>query len=292
MEIGAGPDAGSAAQTPSGTSSFFVAFRVLPPERRSALSAVYGFCRRADDAVDDAPNAAEAGRRLEVVADELERTLAGDADPALVPLRAAIQRFDLPREPFDDLIDGCSWDIECRTYDDTEALREYCYRVASTVGLLCVRIFGCSGTSCDRYARELGVALQWTNILRDIGADHDRGRVYLPRDALATHGLDGVPLDTLDTDGRRRLDELIHEQCDYARSCFSLAASLRPESELPRLLAAEIMGAVYFDLLRRVERAGVGVLDRRVRVPNGRRAWIALRLLAARTIGGEARGVR
>lgn len=268
------------ARSPSGGSNFFVAFRVLSAERRRAIRAVYGFFRRADDAVDDAPDPGSARRALDGVARRLERSFGesgGDGDDA--ELRWSIRRFDLPRRPFEELLEGVSWDIEGRRYDDREALREYCYRVASTVGLVCVRIFGCRFGEGDGYARELGVALQWTNILRDVAHDLARGRIYLPADALGRHDLDAQALSRPDAGARRRIAALVREEAGYARGCFAEAQRLRPRSDDCDLLAAEIMAGVYRELLGRVERAGDGVLDRRLRVPTLRRGWIAARLL-------------
>lgn len=273
---------------PAQKSSFFVAFRVLPPERREAITAVYGFCRRADDAVDLTPDPAQARRRLDGVARELDRLFDGGSDAGSDPLARAIRRFDLPRRPFDDLIEGCAWDIENRRYQDIEDLRQYCYRVASTVGLLCVRIFGCERDTCDAYAMELGVALQWTNILRDIGVDSRRGRTYLPRAALERNHLLDSALHCLDEQARSRLDVLIRDECHYVKRCFAKAERLCPQSERPKLLAAEIMGGVYRDLLRRIEKAGARVVDRRIRVPTPRRAWIAIVLAARWRLGGWA----
>lgn len=274
---------------PSGTSNFFIAFRVLSPERRQAIEAVYGFCRRADDAVDAAPDPAEARRALARVAEGLERAFS-ERDPGpdgeVLALRRAVRRFDLPRRPFADLLDGVSWDIDGRRYADTAELREYCYRVASTVGLLCVRIFGCRDGAGDDYARELGVALQWTNILRDVGQDLAQGRIYLPTSALRRHRLSQRDLAEPDAAARARLRALILEEARYARLCFAAAHRALPAEERSRVLAAEIMAGVYRRLLRRVERAGDRVLDRRIRVSAMERGWIAARLLARHRFGG------
>jgi phytoene synthase len=273
----------------SGTSNFFVAFRVLSPERRRAIESVYGFCRRADDAVDAAPDPASARRALGQVAEDLDRAFAGKAaDAATEELSRVIRRFDLPRRPFSDLLDGVSWDIDARRYDDTVALREYCYRVASTVGLLCVRIFGCRDGAGDEYARELGVALQWTNILRDVGQDLAAGRVYLPTASLRRHRLSDRDLSRPDAAARRRFRALVREEARYAKLCFAEARRALPPQERSKVLAAEIMAGVYRRLLHRVERAGDGVLDRKVRVSAVERGWIAARLLARHRITGWA----
>jgi phytoene synthase len=273
----------------SGTSNFFIAFRVLAPERRRAIEAVYGFCRRADDAVDATADASTARAALERVAESLERAFgAGEDQRPVLELRRAIRRFDLPRRPFDDLLEGVSWDIEGRRYRDTAALREYCYRVASTVGLLCVRIFGCRDGAGDDYARELGVALQWTNILRDVAQDLSQGRIYLPERSLRRHRLSGRDLGDPDPAARPRVAALIREEARYARLCFAEARRVLPRSERSKVLAAEIMAGVYRSLLRRIERAGDGILDRRIRVPAVERGWIAARLLARHRVTGWA----
>jgi phytoene synthase len=279
--------------TPQASSNFFVAFRVLSPERRKAIRAVYGFCRRADDAVDQAPDGRVGRLALDRVVAELDRLFAtapprGPSDP----LREAVERFSLPRKPFDDLLEGVSWDLEGRRYDSVEDLRQYCYRVASTVGLLCVRIFGCRGESCDPYARELGVALQWTNILRDIGSDLARGRVYLPSSALAGHGLTPDDLTSRDPAVRDRIAALVRREAAYARHCFAEAERVRPVAERPKLLAAEIMAGVYRQLLHAVERAGDRVLSGRITVSGPRRGWIALRLLLGHRLAYGFRGSR
>jgi phytoene synthase len=260
-------------------SNFFIAFRALPPEGRRAIKAVYSFCRRADDAVDETGSEPEARRALKQVGEELESAFAGHGD---ADLAWAIERYALPREPFDDLLEGCSWDIERRRYEERADLREYCRRVASTVGLLCVRIFGCSAGSCDAYAQELGVAMQWTNILRDVGEDLSRDRIYLTGAAMKRHRLTEDDLRRGESGARARLTALIREEAAYARERYAEAERLLPSEERHRVMAGEIMAAIYKNLLSRVEREGDAVLDRRMVVSGLRRAWIALRLLIRR----------
>jgi phytoene synthase len=275
----------------TGASNFFVAFKVLPPDRRRAIEAVYFFCRQADDAVDDAADALEARERLDLVSARLERAFGStplqspDAD-----LRWAIERFDLPRKPFDDLVEGVSWDLSGRRYEDTAELREYCYRVASTVGLLCVRIFGCRGDSCDGYAAELGIAMQWTNILRDVGSDLRRDRLYLPLGTLRRSGLTEEDLRRADPASREKLAAVVREEAAYAESRYREAELLLPAEEKPKVVAGEIMAAVYREILRRVKREGDGVLDRKVRISRLRRGMIASRILLGRRLqrGGGA----
>lgn len=289
--IGAGLDGEGRLGGP--TSNFLVAFRVLPRDRREAIRVVYGFCRDADDAVDEASGPGEACVALSIVRRRLDEAFRGDgSDPEARRLAAVVEAYGLPRRPFEDLLEGVTWDLEGRRYADGGELREYCRRVASTVGLLCIRIFGCEDPACERYAEELGVALQWTNILRDIGEDLVRGRVYLPQDSLRRHALAEDDLRLRDPEVRHRLDGLIREQAAYARSRFAAAREALPPGERPRVLAGEIMAAVYRRLLAKIERCGSSVLDRKPRVSAARRGWIAARMLLWSRLGpsgGDAR---
>ena len=263
-------------------SSFRIAFRVLAPERRRAIEAVYGFCRAADDAVDEARDRDHASRQLAAIRTALEETFAGEGPwPAL---REAIARFRLPRTPFDDLLEGVGWDLEGRRYATRQDLREYARRVASTVGLLCVRVFGCERGRCDGWAEELGIALQWTNVLRDVGVDLDRGRVYLPEDSLREHGVDEPLLRRARagaaTAGElRRVDGLIRAEAAHARACFARAAAVLPDAERARVLSGRIMGAVYRALLERIVRQGAGVLRQPPHITALSRTAIAARVV-------------
>ena len=261
-------------------SSFSIAFRVLPRERRRAIEAVYAFCRRADDAVDEAPDPLAARTALAQIARELDDVFRGPADRRLASsLAGAVSAFQLPREPFNLLLEGVGWDLEGRRYETRADLREYCRRVASSVGVLCVRIFGCAGPGCDRYAEELGIALQWTNILRDLGSDLGHGRVYLPAESLRGHSLTPEDLLSRGAVPTERIDALVRSEAAYARSCFSAAEGSLPIAERRRVLAGSIMGAVYQALLAKIEKAGARVLERRISVSGPRRAWLALRCL-------------
>ncbi len=264
---------------PTGRSHFFVAFRVLPPERRRGIEAVYRFCRRADDAVDEAGSPGEARASLEAVRRELDAAFAGDGAGADSGLATAIRKFSLPRAPFEELIEGVTWDLEGRRYTTREELGEYCRRVASTVGRLCVRVFGCGDGACDPYADSLGVAMQWTNILRDVGSDLARNRVYLPAVSLASHALTEDDLKRPTAPARERLRGLVREEAAFARERFAEASRALPPAWRRAVTSGEVMAEVYRALLRRVERAGDRVLDRKVRVGAVGRAGALARVL-------------
>jgi phytoene synthase len=259
--------------------SFYYSFLVLPSEQRRAIVAVWDFCRAVDDAVDEAPGTgAPAG--VDGVAfwrRELAACYDGVAPstPQARALQPFVRQFDLPRQAFEDVIDGVAMDLDTTRYATFSALCEYCRRVASAVGLICVRIFGCRSPDAEQYALHLGIALQLTNILRDIPSDLARGRVYLPLEDLARFG---CSVDDLDrgrvTDPVRRL--MVFE-CNRAREFYERAVAIRPEADRRRLVAAEIMRAVYFETLRRIEGCGYDVFTTRTRVPRPRQALIALR---------------
>ncbi len=263
--------------------NFYYSFLVLSSERRRAIVAVWDFCRAVDDAVDEVPDDSLTAAEIEARAtDELGRWRAeldrcfGDGQPQTQPgrrLQPFIRRFDLPRPPFDDLIDGVAMDLGYRRYETFDDLYEYCLRVASAVGLLCVEIFGYRDPKTREYAVSLGIALQLTNIIRDIGVDLKVGRVYLPQEDLRQFGCSEADL----REGRITPDmrTMLEYQCDRARTYYRRASAGLPPTDARGLVAAEIMGAIYLAILRRIERSGFGVLTHVVRVPRPVRAVIA-----------------
>jgi len=261
--------------------SFYYSFLVLPAEQRRAIVAVWDFCRAVDDAVDEEPEASgglPSGR--EAVAfwrEELARAFDGRAPltPQARRLQPLIHAFSLPRQGFEDVIDGVAMDLDRARYATFDDLFEYCRRVASAVGLICIRIFGCaSARACD-YALNLGVALQLTNILRDVGDDHSKGRVYLPLDDLRAFGctVEDLAAGTLTEPVRR----LMAFECGRARDFYQRARTALPPEDRRKLVAAEIMRAVYFETLQRIERSGYNVFTGRTRVPRPQQALIALK---------------
>ena len=267
--------------------NFYYSFLVLTPARRQAVVAVWDFCRAVDDAVDEARVETEADRaavhaRLDEWRREIARCFVAIDDPASAPqtpqgraLVPFIRQFDLPRGPFADLVDGVAMDIGHHRFKNFAELYQYCYRVASTVGIICVQIFGCEDAQSRDYAMDLGLALQLTNILRDVKPDLERGRVYLPLDDLRAHGctVDDLAAGVVTEPVR----QLIAFECRRARDFYQRAKDALPPGDRRRLVAAEIMRAVYFETLRRIERNGHDVFTARARVPRPRQAIIALR---------------
>ena len=259
--------------------SFYYAFLALPRERREAITTLWDFCRAADDAVDlieerTAAAAALANWRAEVAA-------CFDGTPPATEvgrrLAVVVRRFNLPRQPFEDLLDGVAMDLTQSRYETFNDLYRYCLRVASAVGLLSVEIFGYHTASARDYAVELGIALQLTNILRDVPSDRARGRIYIPREDMQRLGVSEKDLAAAAAGAiAPRVRALLEHFGGRARLYFSRARAALPREDARRLIPAEIMGAIYFDLLQRIERAGYDVFTRRVSVPRGRRAWLAV----------------
>ena len=261
--------------------SFYYAFLVLPAEQRRAIIAVWDLCRAVDDAVDEEPSVAEGlptGRAAVTFwREEIARVFAGQAPGTDQGrrLQPFVKQFDLPRQAFDDVIDGVAMDLDHSRYRTIDDLFEYCRRVASAVGMICIRIWGCRDEGSREYALNLGVALQLTNILRDVKGDLERGRVYLPLDDLAACGctVDDLAAGVVTEPVRK----LIEFECRRARDFYQRAIDARPAQDRKRLVAAEIMRAVYFETLMRIERSGHDVFTARARVPKPRQALIALK---------------
>jgi 15-cis-phytoene synthase len=255
-------------------SNFGVAFAILPRPQREAIRAVHAWSRSLDDGVDEESDAARARGRLERFRRELALLYEGTPEePLTAALGPHVRRFHIPRIYFEELINGVEMDLEHRRYGNFTELSRYCYRVASIVGLICLRIFGEAEERGRRYAENLGLALQLTNILRDVGSDLARGRVYLPTDELARFGVSEEALRGCQRD--RAFLELMRFQAERARSFFEAAEHEVEALDRRRLLAAEIMARVYRRLLERIEASGFDVLAREVRVSKLERVWIA-----------------
>jgi phytoene synthase len=269
--------------------SFYYSFLVLPPRKRSAIIAVWDFCRAVDDAVDEVvPESEWAGGLSEAARATATESLAGwrrelaaafegaPSTPQGIGLQPYVHEFNLPRARFEELIDGVEMDLHKIRYETFADLAEYCRRVASAVGLICLEIFGYRNEMARVYAENLGLALQLTNIVRDVRTDIVRGRIYLPAEDLARFGVGEDDLRA----GRLtpRVVDLLRFQCERAHSYYRRAAEHLPLEDVRSLVAAEIMGGIYFAILRRIERNGYDVFSARIRVPRPQRAIIALRL--------------
>jgi phytoene synthase len=256
-------------------SNFFYAFLCLPRPQREALYAVYAFCRIVDDAVDIGQDRAAQRRELEHWRAELAQVFEGSPQhPAAQRLQEAVKLFPIPRDALNEIIAGVEMDLDHPTYGTFDELYQYCYRVASAVGLCCIEIFGYTDVRAREYAVNLGVALQLTNIMRDVQPDARAGRVYLPQEDLTRFG---VTADDL-AGGRHTPDfvRLMTYEAARAHSYYERARATLPRADQRTLFAAEIMGRTYFALLETIERRRFRVFGARVSVPARRKLAIAL----------------
>ena len=261
-------------------SNLALAFVLLPPARRRAMAALYAFCREVDDVADDtAVSPAERRRALAAWREDLRRAVAGETPrlPVLRELQPHLVTYQLPFDLFNEILAGCEMDLEHTRYPDWPELDLYCHRVAAAVGLLSIRIFGCRHPHSADYAEALGRAFQLTNILRDVGEDAARGRIYLPQSELARHGV--TEAEILEGRYSARFRALAESVAARAREYYARAAALLPADDRRALIAAELMGAVYWNLLRRLAARGFDVFTG----PRARLSRAAKLYLTART---------
>lgn len=282
------------AQTGSGkasrASNFRYSFFFLPADQRRAIESVYAFARRGDDVADDGKLAAEAAaHQLALHRQALDRCYSApgwqEASPGLSELpdnaqadfhalTASIRRYRIPRQFFDELMLGLEMDLAGACYRTFDDLAVYCYRVAGTIGLISIEIFGYRNPQTREYAMKLGTALQLVNILRDVQSDARCGRVYLPQEELDQFGVTAKELaEGAYTDS---FVQLMSFQCQRARRYFDSARQLLPREDRRSMVAAEIMAAIYWRLLRRIEQRAYNVFGERVRVSRPEKLWTAL----------------
>ncbi|HEY5640545.1 MAG TPA: presqualene diphosphate synthase HpnD [Dehalococcoidia bacterium] len=260
-------------------SSFYYGFLLLPPAQRRAIYSAYAFARQCDDLADGDLPREEAERALDGARDALDRCLAGDPDgPVFEALGRTIERYDVPRQHFIDLIDGVRTDLTVSRYATFTDLRAYCYRVASSVGLICIEIFGYSGGQrARRYATDLGLALQLTNILRDLAEDADRGRVYLPQEEVEWFGYSDAEL--LARQVTPEFRRLIAYQVHRAREFYASGRRLLPLLPVRARACVGVMAGVYSSILDEIERRPGVVFRRRVGPGAGQKLALAGREL-------------
>ncbi len=248
--------------TRASKSNLALAFVSLPRERRDDITVFYAWCRVIDDIADDPGASAEARQEgLDLWKQALVVAVPGDP-PLAAPVRALIAKYQIPVAHFLDIIAGVEMDLTGASYATWDDLRLYCHRVASVVGLVSIEIFGCRDAGAKTYALELGLALQLTNILRDVGQDFSNGgRIYLPREDLARFGYS--PEDLAASRHNEAFLALMRFEARRARELYARAVAALPPVDRKALAAAEIMRTVYYRLLDRMERDGFHVFGHR-----------------------------
>ncbi|MCL6097653.1 MAG: presqualene diphosphate synthase HpnD [Bacteroidetes bacterium] len=257
-------------------SSFYYAFSLLKQPKRDAMNTVYAFCRKTDDIIDEGSDTDdlkyEKLRRWRI---ELEKSLRGTSEyPLLNKLSAIIKQFNIPLEPFFELIAGMEMDLQRKRYLNFEDLMQYCYLVASTVGLMCIEIFGYKNKSAKDYAVNLGLAMQLTNILRDVKKDSERGRIYLPQKDLTN--FDYTENDLMNHKYDPNFVSLMKYEAARAEEFFDKANQSLDLDDKPAMFPARAMQHIYHKLLTKIETENFDVFSKKIRVGNFDKLYISL----------------
>ena len=257
-------------------SSFYYAFLFLPPERRKAITALYAFCREVDDVVDETLEPSVARMKLIWWREQVNALYNNPKEathPVMQALAPHIHTYDLKMTELLAVIDGMEMDLDEVRYQNWDELKNYCWHVASVVGLLSAKIFGQTTTQTSDYAVKLGLAFQLTNIIRDVGDDARRGRIYLPMDDLDHFQV--RPVEILDAQHSDRFEALMHYQTERAYGLYKEAMLALPEQDRRAQRPGLLMTAIYYALLEEIARDRWEVLDKRISLTPIRKFWLA-----------------
>jgi len=270
------PDQYCQQQAAQSGSSFYYSFLFLPEARRRAITALYAYCREVDDVVDECSDASLARAKLAWWRSEVGNLYAGRPQhPVTQALAPHVEPFGIRQELLNDILDGMEMDLVAVRYPDFGTLAGYIHRVAGVVGLLAARIFGFSNERTLDYAERLGTAFQLTNIVRDVGEDARKGRIYIPADELARFGVPAADILAL-----RQTDAfaaLMRFQIDRAERAYGEALALLPAEDRRAQRPGLVMAAIYRALLEEIRRDGCRVLSQRIALTPIRKLWIAWR---------------
>jgi len=270
------PDAYCERKAAQSGSSFYYSFLFLPPERRRAIVALYAFCREVDDVVDEVHDPDVARAKLAWWRQEIRATFDGAPQhPVARALQGVVRRYGIEASQLMTVVDGMAMDLDHVRYVDFAELSRYCDRVAGVVGVMSAQIMGYTDPATRGYAHDLGIAFQLTNVIRDVGEDAGRGRIYLPQDELARFGV--APSAVLKREGGPGFRELMAFQVGRARQWYDRALGQLPAADRRAQRTGLAMAAIYRTVLDEIERDGYRVLDRRISLTPVRKLWIAWR---------------
>jgi len=252
--------------TQSSKTNFLYSFSLLPKDKYEAINTVYAFCRQTDDIVDNEMDSTELKfKKIREWKNEFEHALKGSSNYALLnQVTKIIRNFNIPVEPFFELIKGMEADLQVSRYKDFNTLYQYCFRAAATVGLMCIEIFGYKTESAKQYAVNLGIALQLTNILRDIKFDALNGRIYLPEEDMKKFGY--TEDDLMNFRYNESFVELMKYECKRAREYFEKANDSFAKEDRKQLFPARIMQKIYFNILEKIEKMNYNVFSKKAKV--------------------------
>ena len=269
--------------TRSRAKNFYYAFRTLPARKRRAVYAAYAFCRICDDIADGDRPLDEKRRLFSDTRQLLRQSHDGTvAHPVFAALGDTAAAFDIPAHYFEEVIEGVEMDLASRRYQNFDELRTYCYKVASTVGLICIEVFGYKHPIAKEYAVDLGLAMQLTNIMRDVKEDAQRGRIYIPLDEIASSGYSEPELDNGVVNEAFR--NLMRLQAERARRYFTSGRHLIPLLAPQTRACPAVLLAVYSGILNRIEASGFNVFQQRIGLSSTEKLLLMARLWAASLI--------
>ena len=258
--------------------NFYYAFRTLPSAKRRAIYAVYAFCRYCDDVADDGLPPEEKSRLLTETHDRLHDPVLADDDPVFMALEGAISDFAIPRSYLEDIIRGVEMDLEVSRFETFEDLREYCSLVASAVGLICIEIFGYEDPAAREYAVDFGIAMQLTNIIRDIREDAERDRIYIPLEDISRFGYSEREL--MESRNNENFRSLMDFQATRARMYFDSGERLLPLLSRESRACAGVLHQLYSRILDRIESTGYDVFEQRIGLSVSEKLLLMARLWA------------
>jgi phytoene synthase len=255
-------------------SSFYYSFLFLPPERRRAITALYAFCREVDDTVDECTDVSVARTKLAWWRKEIAAMYAGTpSHPVTLALQPHVEPYSLKAEHLQAIIDGMEMDLDQTRYLDYPGLQRYCWHVAGVVGILSASIFGCTREQTRQYAEKLGLAFQLTNIIRDVGDDARKGRIYLPMNELQQFNITAA--DILNARYSENFEKLMRFQYERAQRTYDEAFALLSKDDRRAQRPGLIMAAIYRTLLEEIERDSFRVLNQRISLTPIRKLWLA-----------------
>jgi len=270
------PDEYCQEKTQQSSSSFYYSFLFLDDAQRQAMTALYAYCREVDDIVDECSDADIAMQKLHWWHEEIHRLFhSSPTHPVSIALKSALQKFPLKEEYFLELIAGMKMDLQNTKYVTFNELSLYCYRVAGVVGLLTIEILGYQHPETHDYAKNLGLALQLINILRDVKEDAERGRIYLPQDELLRFGVDQSMLTQPENGNNKNTLKLFEFQAERAEAYYQKAFADLHQADRYQQRTGIIMAEIYFALLKKIKSRHYPILRQRIKISKLKKLWIA-----------------